>query len=613
MGIYDALHIGYSGLSASQSAINTTSHNISNANTPGYTKQRVQLGVKTPLHSIPGDVGRGVDVKSINRVHDEFVFSRFKSSSSKMEYNEFMKDTLTEITSYFPDINDTGIANDLKDFFNSWSNLAQNPSDSAQKVLVAQSANRLTKSIKDTRISLGNLQNRLDEKLKVAVDEVNKIGKEIASINKDINRVESGNLANANDLRDRRDELELRLNKLIDANVFKGVLHSNSQIDRRQTDQGTEYNINIVGRNLVDGATFHPLSLESNTSSADAKFSSVYYLSSENSSDKIDITSNIKGGRIGAIIALKGDGVDKEQKATNSIIQKYIDNLDDFAKGLKSAVNGIYASSPQSSMQSKIFDGANEKTKLVDIDGIKKGSFDIVVYDKSGKEVSRREIVIDSETVMDDPTNQNKNNIIYQINRGFDDNGDNDATNDIDDFVDARFGDRAFVIESKKSGYTVALEDKGSNFAGVGEFNRFFDGDDASTLKLNDDLNIDPTKIRAYTSPVDGDNGLANKMIALQNQRVDFSRRDLSTTTNTIEGFYRDLSSKVASDAASSVRNFDASEALNKTIKEQQDSVSQVDMDEELVSLMKFQSAYQANAKVISTIDKMLDTLLAIR
>ena len=613
MGIYDSLHIGYSGLSSSQTGINTTSHNISNANTPGYSKQRVELGVKTPLHSIPGDIGRGVDVKSINRVHDEFVFSRFKGSSSKMEHDEFVKDTLTQITDIFPDINGTGIANDIKDFFNSWSNLAQNPSDSAQKVLIAESASRLTQSIKDTKISLGNFQTRLDDELKVAVDEVNSIGKEIASINKDINRVESGNLANANDLRDRRDDLELRLNKLIGANVFKGVLHSNSQIDRRQTDQGTEYNINIAGRNLVDGSSFHPISIESATSTKNAEFSSIYYLSSENSSDKIDITSNIKGGKIGAIIALKGDGIDKEKKATNSIIQKYIDNIDDFAKGLARSVNGVYASSPQSSMQSKIFDGVNEKTKLVDIDGIKEGSFDLVVYDDKGKEAARREIHIDSKTIVDDPTKQNKNSIIYQITNSVDDNGDNDGTNDVDDFVDARFGDRAFLFESKKRGYTISLEDKGSNFAGVGEFYKFFAGDDASTIKLNDELREDPTKIRAYTSPVDGDNTLANKMIALQNKRVDFSRKDLSTSTNTIDGFYRDLSSKVASDAAKSVRKFDATKALNETIKQQQDSVSKVDMDEELVELMKFQSAYQANAKVISTIDKMLDTLLSMR
>ncbi len=612
MGLFDGLHIGYSGLSSSQSAINTTSHNISNANTDGYSRQRVDLEASTPLHSIPGDVGRGVDVKSIDRVHDEFVFSRLRSSSAKLEHDEFMKDTLTEITTLFPDLSGNGISNDIKDFFNSWSSLAQNPSDSSQKVLVAQSAQRLSKSIKDTKTSLGNFQTRLDDKLKVAVDEVNKIGEEIASINKDINRVEAGNLANANDLRDKRDTLELRLSKLIDATVFKGKLSSDSRINRQQTDQGTDYNINIAGRNLVDGATFHPIKIDSTNASPTAKFSSIYYESSENNSDRIDITSKIKGGRIGAIIALKGDGVDESGRATNSKIQHYIDSLDDFSKGMIQAVNGIYASSPQSNFNSKIFDGANDRTKLTDIEGIKEGSFDIVIYDKDGNEVARRDISIDKDTIIDDPSNQNKNNLIYKMSKIQDDNSNNDGSDDVDDYLQVTFGDRAFHFESKKSGYTIALEDKGSNFAGVSGVHQFFQGEDASTIALSDKLSEDPTKIQSYANPVDGDNQVANKMVALQFQRVDFSRTDLSTSTNTIDGFYRDLTSDISSDAAQAVRVADASEVLNKTIVEQQNSVSGVDIDEELIALMKFQTAYQANAKVITTIDKMVDTLLGM-
>ena len=89
MGIFDALHIGYSGLNTSQAGINTTSHNISNANTEGYTRQRITQKSNTPLHSIPGDSGSGVRVGSINRIHNEFVFARARDSASILEYDEF--------------------------------------------------------------------------------------------------------------------------------------------------------------------------------------------------------------------------------------------------------------------------------------------------------------------------------------------------------------------------------------------------------------------------------------------------------------------------------------------------------------------------------------------
>jgi len=613
MGIFDALHIGYSGLSTSQAGINTTSHNISNANTEGYTRQRITQETNVPLHSLPGDSGSGVRVGSINRIHNEFVFARSKSSASKLEYDEFTKEKLTQITSYLPDLQGQGIADDLKKFFNSWSNIAQDPSNSANRVALANDTQALSRDIINTRKMLTDLQNSLDGQLVVAVDEVNRIGKEIADINKQINKVESTKDANANDLRDKRDALELRLSKLIGANVFKGRLHSHSDIDRAQTDQGTDYNINIAGRNLVDGASFHPLSVDSTQSSPNVKFSSIYYVSSENASDKIDITSNIKGGKIGAIIALKGDGIDEQKRATNSKIQKYIDDLDTFAKGLIDGVNNIYASSPQKSLGTKIFDEAGENTKLVDINGIKEGSFDLVVYDKDGKEVARREIAIDKDTIFDDPTNTNQNTLVNQINRHKDDNADNNSSNDLDDFFKATFGDRALSIEPLMSGYTISMEDRGSNFAGVSKVHQFFKGDSAENIDLFDDLKNDPSKIQTYTLPVSGDNSVANKMVELATTDVTFVHRDLHTSSNTIESFYREITTNIASDAAQSVRNYDASKALHQTIQQEQDSVSKVDMDDELISLMKYQTAYQASAKVITAVDKMVDTLLGMK
>ena len=613
MGIFDALHIGYSGLSTSQAGINTTSHNISNANTEGYSRQRISQETKIPLHSLPGDSGSGVRVASINRIHDEFVFGRFRGSSSKLEYNATMKENLTQITNYLPDLDEKGIANDIKNFFNSWSNLAQDPSNTSNKVILAKDSQALAQDIKSTKGKLEDFQNTLDDKLVVAVDEVNKIAKEIASINKQINKVESTIDGNANDLRDNRDNLELRLNKLIGVNVFKGKLQSQSNIDRSQTDKGTDYNINIAGRNIVDGTTFHPLDIESTKASPSAKFSSIYYASSDNSSDRIDITSNIRGGKIGAIIALKGDGIDEFGKATNSKIQGYINDLDNFAKGLVDSVNGIYASSPQDKLQTKSFEGANEKTKLTSLSGIEEGSFDLVVYDKDGKEVARREIKIDEDTIFDDPSGVNKNSLVYQINKVNDDNMDNNSANDLDDFFSATFGDRALSIQPKHSGYTIAMEDKGSNFAGVSKVHQFFKGDSATTIGLDDALKADPSKIRAYTSPVEGDNTLANKMLALSSKDVLFMDSNMNKSHTTIEGFYRKLTTNLASDAAQSVRNYDASKALHQTIEQQQDSISKVDMDDELVSLMKYQTAYQASAKVITAVDKMVDTLLGMK
>lgn len=611
MGIFDGLHIGYSGLNASQSGINTTSHNISNVNTPGYTRQRINQQVNPPLHSIPGDSGSGVRVETINRIHDEFVYARLKNSSAKMEHHQFLKETLQEVTNYFPDLQESAIANDLTKFFSSWSDVAQYPNDSAQKVILAQTTSTLAHDIKETREQLVGLQDRLDEQLVMAVDEVNSIAKQIADINKDINRVESTYEANANDLRDRRDELEMRLTKLIDATVFKGKLRSDNSVDRALTDQGKDYNINIAGHNIVDGASYHPLYLQASAGSENGKLTNVYFMDQDRR--KVDLTPKIKSGRVGAIIALRGDGVDEKGHATNSKIQEYIDSLDSFSKGLIEGVNSIYAHSPQEQIVANFPDGVNDGVKLVDVDGLNEGSFDLIVYDQNGNEVARRQIEIDDQTIFNDPSATEKNSLVEKINRIKDDNGDNDGSNDFDDFFEATFVNGQLSINPKSSGYSVAIEDHGTNIAGLTGVHRFFDGSSAKDIDLNVALAREPGRIRAYGKPIDGNNDVANKMVAFQFQEVQFDLPYGNKKRDTVEGFYRALTSDIASDAANAGHRYDAAEVLHKSVEAQFNSVSGVDMDEELVNLMKYQTAYQANAKVLTTVDRMIDALLGIK
>ena len=92
--IFNALHIGYSGLSAAQVGINTTGHNISNAENDGYTRQRVIATAATPLTTNPGNVGNGVEIQTIKRVFDNFVFDRYTDTYAQKEYTDFEKSTL---------------------------------------------------------------------------------------------------------------------------------------------------------------------------------------------------------------------------------------------------------------------------------------------------------------------------------------------------------------------------------------------------------------------------------------------------------------------------------------------------------------------------------------
>ena len=115
--IFNTLNIGYSGLTSAQAGVSTTSHNIANAESEGYTRQRVVLAASTPVMGMSGLVGNGVEIMDIQRVFDNFVFDRYTELSADKEFSDFTKATLEELSTYFPEIDEVGIKTDLKEYY----------------------------------------------------------------------------------------------------------------------------------------------------------------------------------------------------------------------------------------------------------------------------------------------------------------------------------------------------------------------------------------------------------------------------------------------------------------------------------------------------------------
>ncbi|WP_353662508.1 flagellar hook-associated protein FlgK [Hydrogenimonas sp. SS33] len=597
--IFNALHIGYSGLKTSQIAIDTTGHNIANAQNPDYTRQRTVIAPNTPLHTTPGDIGLGAKISEIVRIHDEFVYKRLKNASTDNEYQQFRKETMDEISSYFPEIDKNGIYNGMQEYFKAWNDLAKNSDDSALKINLAQQTRTFAATIRDTTAQIASVQDSLDEQLKTAVDEINRLGKQIADLNVRINTDEVGG-DHANDLRDQRDKLELALSKLVDIAVSKGDMQPQTDVDSHLIESGDAYHLSIGGSSFVDGPTFHPLVLDKKEGS---RFHDVYYRRQDYV--KFDITQYLHGGKVGAILSLRdGD------------IQSTVDDLDSFASSMAIYTNNLYASHATTRMTSDLtIDGTKtpENSELP----IKKGSFLLKVYDIDGNVVAQRSIEID-------PAADKFNDIVDKINDNtIDDNGDGVGGNDVDDFVEAAINsDGKFDISGKKTdeGYTFAIEEAdGENptlFAGVLGLERFFDGRDASRIGLNGALDENPTKIGGNMAPIAGDNSLANAMVELQYQKVDFfqpANSDKYHSSDTLSGFFRMSTTKVANTTAAVHSAAETSDALLNAVVDEFDSISKVDIDEELTNLMKYQTGYSASAKVITTIDQMIQTLLGIK
>ncbi|MFK5880905.1 MAG: flagellar hook-associated protein FlgK [Sulfurospirillum sp.] len=616
MSLFNTLGTGYSGLSAAEVATATTGHNIANANNNYYTRQRVITSASIPFHSTPGDIGAGVQVSKITRIHDEFVYSRYKDSSNALSHDDYMQQTLKEVAKYFPDLQNMGISNDLKNYFKSWNDFASNANNGSQKIALVQSASTLSSDISSTRATLRDLQDSINNQIKSNIDEVNSIGKRIADINKEIAKVESTQPNQANDLRDQRDHLELTLSKILNVSAFKSHISSQNTVDANATDQGVDYHLNIAGSSFVDGSSFHPLVIEN--SGNKSNYYSIYSESQDGT--RYDLTDKITGGKAGAMLDLRGRTIDKTTNngfPTDGAIQGYIDDLDTFANSLIVQTNNIYAKSASTKMESSSHKNLSPDGTLLNSElNIKSGTFDLVMYDNSGVEVGRKVININQSTSMSNDTVTDS--ITKQINSNSDDNSDNNSTNDISDYFTANYGTNGIFYISPNSSkaaqnYSISLEDHGTNFPGAIGINQFFTGDSAKNISVKEEFVKDPALMQGYKAPIAGNNVVANDMVQLQYNKVDFFRKNGTVNSDTLNGFYSFVTTRIATDGEDAGRQKDTSQALFNTVQAEFQSISGVNTDEELTNLIKFQTAYSANAKVITTVDKMLNTLLGIK
>ena len=622
--IFNALHIGYTGLNAAQVGINTTGHNIANAETDGYTRQRVIAVNATPISANPGQVGNGVEIQTIKRVFDNFVFDRYTDTYSKKEYSDFEKQTLEQLSTYFPEIDEVGIKSDLQEYYNMWQSFADNPDNDAIKIALVKQTEILSNHIHSTRTQVSDLQNQLNNQIEVNINEVNSIAKKIADLNKSIDTAESGKLYDANDLRDKRNVLERDMARLIGAETNYEQIESNMQIDSSSNTITGSYSMNVNGFNIVDGSTYHPIRV-----SNDKNPSGFYEISYERQDGVlIPMEETINGGKIGALLDLRGGALDTTSGVPkDGILQNTISQLDGFARGLIESANNIYASSATTRMDSNIIDFNSSETLMNSNINVNTGSFNLIVYDIDGNEVASREININVATRMTGESGSNS--IEGQITATVDDNADGNANNDIDDFVNFNWatlasGENAleFALDSFKEsqGYTFAIRDSlsndefstGTNFAGALGMNRFFDGNDASNITINASLKANPSSIKAGYTPVVGDSRVSLDMVQQQFEDINFKVGPSSYKASTY-AMFDIIATEVGTVTNAAISRHETINTQFNAVEMEYFSVSKVSIDEEMTNLIKYQTSYGAAAKVITTIDQMMQTLLGIK
>ncbi len=608
--IFTSLNTAYTGLKAHQTMVDTTGHNIANASNDFYTRQVVHLS-SVSLNNIVryGTYGAGVDIESIKRIHDEYTFGRYRKSNHEQEYSQTKYDILREVSSYIPDMEQNAIYNDVQEYFNAWKSFSEKSSDPAQRIVLAEKTQTLAHSIRETRARLYKMQQDINEEARDIVKKVNDLGQEIANLNKQIAIFErEDKLAPANDLRDQRDKREFELAKLIGGEAFK----TNLKIDGQNTnsvDFTENYGYQIAeGYVIVDGPNFHPI-IADNSHSPEGFFN--FYYTHQDWKHK-EITSDLKDGKMGALLAAGVTDISKSPNAKIGDIQNYINKLDTFAAGLIEATNNIYAQSAAPQLRGDFMeDLASNESVVYSKYPFRTGSFDVILYNNNGDEIARKTVTINEKTSMND--------ILTQLNTNSDDNNDHNANNDFDDYFEAVYNNktRTFQVNPKAvlgiKDISIALEDHGTNIAGALGINRFFEGRSARDIDLALDYRNDPTQIKAYGPKVTGNHDVANAMIQLQYDNITFREKDGTENQFKIYEYYKNFVTHIATDTADAKANNDIKKSVLASVKQEYQSISGVSLDEELTNLIQFQSGYTANAKVVTTLDQIINTLLGIK
>lgn len=227
-----------------QALINTTGHNIANANTPGFSRQRVNLVATKPLEApgmmrsnIPGQLGTGVEFTSITRIREQFLDDQFRNANRSLGDASIQADTLAKLETIFNEPSDSGIRTVMDNFWKSWTDLAKDPESITGRKIVRENALALVDAFNETSKHLNDQESDLTTSIDVKASQINSISSSVAGLNNEIRRLEAYG-DNPNDLRDQRDYLVDQLSKVVNITV---------------TNTPVGYTINTGGINLVNG------------------------------------------------------------------------------------------------------------------------------------------------------------------------------------------------------------------------------------------------------------------------------------------------------------------------------------------------------------------------
>jgi|HubBroStandDraft_1064217.scaffolds.fasta_scaffold00345_6 flagellar hook-associated protein 1 FlgK len=291
---------------ADQAALDTTSNNIANANTPGYSRQTVNFEETPPVEYGGQLFGTGVEIGQITSQRNNVLqMSLDQATQQQSKYDSYLT-SMQQVQTLFNETSGTGLQSSITAFFNSLQQLSTDPSNTSLRQAVLSAAQNMAQDFNSTSSSLTSLQQNVDESVPQAVSQINSLTSQIAQLNSEVSAAESTG-QNAGSLVDQRNQLISQVSGIIDV----------SQVD---AGNGNVTLTTTSGAALVVGNKSFHLTTQANPTTG---FQDVYSMGK-------DITSTINGGSLGGTLQVR-----------DSTIPSILSSLDSLASSLENSFNSV--------------------------------------------------------------------------------------------------------------------------------------------------------------------------------------------------------------------------------------------------------------------------------
>lgn len=577
-GLFGTLHVGKSGIFANQRSIDVTSHNIANANTEGYSRQRAELQTERPFCTPSmnnaagaGQLGRGVNVADINRIRDNFLDYQVRIELGVQGKYVGRNKFLNEIENIFNEPSETGISTLLGNFFDGWQELSKQPHSSNARTVVAEQSKALTDELNHLYGQLHKLKDNAKTSIRQDLNDVNSILDQMERLNEEIIQVTAAG-QKPNDLLDRRDLLLDQLSAKFGINIDKKGLNGidvNTKGDAEppgglnliqmvKPEEALRFayisSIEPIGTQKPGEAGEYTVTYYKNADMTDDKNKDTFKITLDEKgykeldrsrtlwTDKKGVPlgkngNELPGTGVGEIVDFKNlkifapsTGNLNGYMSVQDDIDNQIEQLDKLARTLAYAVNAVHSQSETYSDNDLFF----------------------VNKDKDGKEIdiNAGNIGVNEEILKD----------VMKIKVG---EGDNPGETD---------GTRALAIAN--------IMDK---------------------LIAIQNLNLEGMDREAFISNICG---------GWTQDEAEIWTIQGTTDGMTFGGYFKDMVDRLGVQTQEAKRMVKNQHSVLASFQQSRDAVSGVSLDEEMTNLIQFQHAYQANAKLISTVDELLDVVV---